>query len=167
MNYYPQKSILVIFGGRCDTYDSNNATQCLNDIWILTLEKLLWTKWETKESPSPRYSHCSTVVNGSILIFGGLSDNNYCRARLLALDMDPIIHRFGYSIRNNMPRNTFVEDEKPQKVFPKLENDLKLYRKIELTTPSIQSNKRLRKDSYRKLDGISINKQNNFLVINQ
>ena len=95
MNYYAPKSILIIFGGRNDLNPDANGSVCLNDVWILTLECLKWVKWDTKEAPEARYSHCSTVVNGAIMIFGGLGENNYCKSRLHSMDIESIGLKFG------------------------------------------------------------------------
>jgi len=95
MNYYPDKEIIILFGGRNDENfnDSENYIQAyLNDIWILDLTQLKWIQWQKEEQigkiPVPRYSHCSTVFSNSVLIFGGLSEDNYCKADIHTLVMD-------------------------------------------------------------------------------
>ncbi len=91
MNYYPQKDIVVIFGGRNDEHFASSGDEYLDDVWILSLPKLTWTEW-TKEGrgsvPVPRYLHCSAVMGESVVVFGGLSADNYCRADVYALDME-------------------------------------------------------------------------------
>lgn len=93
MNYFAEKSILVVFGGRNDEEYENTGFSCMNDIWILSCERLEWTQWEQHESvgefPSARYSHTSAVVGKSILIFGGLGDENYSETKIFSIDMIP------------------------------------------------------------------------------
>ena len=92
MNYYPQKAVIVLFGGRNDENFASAGMSYLNDVWVLSLEKLSWTMWNKEEgqgpTPSPRYSHCSAMFEASIIVFGGLSEDNYCRADVHALDME-------------------------------------------------------------------------------
>ena len=96
MNYYPNKGILVVFGGRNDENYEMLKTSFLNDIWILWLRDLTWVKWVPKETdydPEPRYLHCSTNIDGGILVFGGLSENNYCNSVVYVLDIETSIYK--------------------------------------------------------------------------
>ncbi len=91
MNYYPQKNVLVVFGGRNDDNFANTGDSYLNDVWLLFIDKLTWVRWDKEDAgmpPVPRYSHCAAVLGMSVLIFGGLCDNNYCRADAHCLDME-------------------------------------------------------------------------------
>ncbi len=92
MSYIPEKGILVIFGGRNDDFFESDNTSCLDDIWILVLERMQWCEWSKNEGigsvPASRYSHCSAVIGGSIIIFGGIGDANYCDTRIFAIDMN-------------------------------------------------------------------------------
>eukprot|EP00826_Nyctotherus_ovalis_P045881 TRINITY_DN5119_c0_g1_i16.p1 TRINITY_DN5119_c0_g1~~TRINITY_DN5119_c0_g1_i16.p1 ORF type:complete len:131 (+),score=41.57 TRINITY_DN5119_c0_g1_i16:73-465(+) len=62
----------------------------MNDVWILYLEKLTWCRWDTQCSfaPMQRYSHCAELAENTIVLFGGLSEENYCNAEIYALDLD-------------------------------------------------------------------------------
>ena len=97
MNYYPEKSILIIFGGRNDENFANSGESNLNDVWILYLEKLTWVEWNLKDytgvRPVPRYSHCAENLGTSILILGGLSEDNYCRTDVYSLDVEVNRHQ--------------------------------------------------------------------------
>lgn len=94
MNYYPDKNIIIIFGGRNDDNYVNTGQSYLNDVWILSLDELVWQQWDKEERgsvPIARYSHCSAVLGNSIIIFGGLSEENYCKTDIYSLDMEPVI----------------------------------------------------------------------------
>jgi len=90
MNYYPDKSILVIFGGRNDSNLDKYGYSYMNDVWLLFLEKLTWCKWETKYTLTPikRHSHCAEITGNMLILFGGLSEENYCNGDVYALDLD-------------------------------------------------------------------------------
>ncbi len=90
MSYCPSKAIAVVFGGRNDQQYATSGESYLNDVWILGLEKLSWTRWENGAGPVPvpRYSHCAAVMGGSVLIFGGLGEENYCRSDVHALEVE-------------------------------------------------------------------------------
>ena len=89
MNYYADKNILVIFGGRNDLNYKNSAPAYLNDVWLLMLDTLTWVEWQNPEGlhfvPESRYSHCAALLSESLAIFGGLGEDNYCKARVSAL----------------------------------------------------------------------------------
>ncbi len=91
MNYIPEKGILVVFGGRNDSFFDANNSSCLDDIWILVLERMEWCEWSRTERvgflPAPRYSHSTAVLDKSLYIFGGIGDSNYCETRVYAIDM--------------------------------------------------------------------------------
>jgi len=114
MTYFPQKSILIIFGGRNDEDDENSTMPYLNDVWILTLEKLAWHKWDTKESlllvPTPRSAHCATILGSSILIFGGLSNENYCKSMIHCLEMEYTGYKPGLEYPNPKYKKELQED---------------------------------------------------------
>ena len=97
MNYYPDKNIFIVFGGRNDDNFASTGQAYLNDVWILYLEKLRWIHWD-KDSyggvPSPRYSQCSVTLGTSIVFFGGLDEDNYCKADLHTIEMEEGAQRF-------------------------------------------------------------------------
>eukprot|EP00831_Metopus_contortus_P065443 TRINITY_DN5846_c0_g1_i2.p1 TRINITY_DN5846_c0_g1~~TRINITY_DN5846_c0_g1_i2.p1 ORF type:complete len:430 (+),score=64.55 TRINITY_DN5846_c0_g1_i2:40-1329(+) len=94
MNFYSDRNIIILFGGRNDDNFKSSGKSYLNDVWVLYLEKLCWVFWDKREGlaepPEERYSHCSTIFQGAILIFGGLSEENYCKSTLHALELEPV-----------------------------------------------------------------------------
>jgi len=91
MNYYPSKEILIIYGGRNDAHYAENNNSYFDDVWILTLIKLSWTRWNKEGNgmmPVPRYLHCAAKLSGALIIFGGLSEQNYCGSDVFALEME-------------------------------------------------------------------------------
>jgi len=92
MNYYPEKAILVVFGGRNDENFAKSGETYLSDIWILYLERLTWAEWDQREIDGPipiaRYSHATECFGSSVMILGGLSEYNYCKSDVYLLDLD-------------------------------------------------------------------------------
>lgn len=111
-NYFGEKSILIIFGGRNDDNYERSETFCMNDIWIFSAEKLEWSEWINPESPDKcpqaRYSHCTAILGKSIIIFGGLNDSNYCSGKLYEIDMTGKTT----GLKKNVPRTN------PSGIFP-------------------------------------------------
>ena len=89
--FFSDKSILVVFGGRNDDTFEISGTFCMNDIWVFSAETLEWKEWvnngSPKQYPEARYSHCSAILGKSVIIFGGLNDANYCGSKLYEIDM--------------------------------------------------------------------------------
>ena len=93
MNYIPQKNIAIVFGGRNDEHFAFSGAAYLNDVWVLSLDRLCWQQWNPGSQasvPVARYSHAAAVIGSAVVVFGGLSDENYCRADIHALDMDSV-----------------------------------------------------------------------------
>ncbi len=91
ITHYPEKNILILFGGRNDDNYISTGESYLNDVWILTLDRLAWFQWDREDRgapPVPRYSHCAVALGTSVIVFGGLSEDNYCRSDIYALDME-------------------------------------------------------------------------------
>ena len=90
MNYYPDRNIIVVFGGRNDDNFYEYGQSYMNDVWILYLERLTWCRWNAKCNyvPVSRYSHCGEVTGHTLMLFGGLCEENYCKAEVSALDLD-------------------------------------------------------------------------------
>ncbi len=92
MHYYPDKNIMIIFGGRNDANYQSTLTSYMNDVWVLALEKLTWVRWDAAEGPGcqpeGRYSHCSEMLGSSVVVFGGLGEDNYCKADVYMLEME-------------------------------------------------------------------------------
>ena len=81
--------MLMIFGGRIKP-KVNEVNFSLNDIWVLQLNKLEWQKLDLRGSvPSKRYSHVSSLNDDKLVIFGGLSDHQFCDNNLYILELDP------------------------------------------------------------------------------
>eukprot|EP01022_Parablepharisma_sp_SALTPOND_P026623 TRINITY_DN644_c0_g1_i1.p2 TRINITY_DN644_c0_g1~~TRINITY_DN644_c0_g1_i1.p2 ORF type:complete len:469 (+),score=15.56 TRINITY_DN644_c0_g1_i1:1707-3113(+) len=97
MNYCPEKNVITIFGGRNDDNYINTGQAYLNDVWVLTLDKLRWIQWDKEDCgipPEPRYSHCAATIGSSIVIFGGLGEENYCKADIYSLEMEELPIKF-------------------------------------------------------------------------
>ena len=136
---------MVLFGGRNDENSVTCGTAYLNDVWILTLEKLTWAKWDTKEKlmPVARYSHCATVIGSSLLIFGGLSEENYCRSSIYALETEPNnnAHKINDLLKGK--RNNRFDYTIPKEVIesvPQIESLIKTFGKtVASQEPSVTS----------------------------
>ena len=77
MNYFEPMNSLVLFGGRNDTIMEKKMKakeNFLNDLWLLNLESMTWINViGIGETPSERYSFCSTIYGSRLVIFGGLN----------------------------------------------------------------------------------------------
>lgn len=94
MNHYPQKNILILYGGRNDENYEENGESYLSDVWILSLDNLVWRQWDNNgDIPPPRSFHSAAVIGTSVLIFGGINDQNYCRAIAYTLNMEEMTTR--------------------------------------------------------------------------
>lgn len=112
MNYYPEKNIMILFGGRNDDNYVNTGQSYLNDIWVLFLDKLCWQQWDKEDQgsmPIARYSHCSANLGTAIIVFGGLSDENYCKSDVYCLETEASV-RLKY-----------------EKTLPKYETEMQMY----------------------------------------
>ena len=56
---------LVVFGG-----EHANGT-LLNDLWVFNVSSRIWKRMEANNNPPGLASHCSSVVDDKIIIFGG------------------------------------------------------------------------------------------------
>ena len=90
MEYYQSMKILVIFGGRNEFNSFKDKSYCSNEIAILKIsDNLTWLNLSVYgQLPEPRYSHCSAFLSSQLLIFGGISEINYCNASVWALEFD-------------------------------------------------------------------------------
>ena len=60
-----QDSKMIVFGG-------TNGEKVYNDVSVLNLESMSWSKPDTKgPAPSPRFSHASVVIKNTVMIQGG------------------------------------------------------------------------------------------------
>ena len=113
MSYFQDKQILVIFGGRNDDLFEESGKTCFNDIWILIVEKMEWTQLDIKENistPAPRYSHSAACIGKSLVIFGGLSDENYCTTQAFSIEIPLFLQRKKneYKIFDKRPKETIA-----------------------------------------------------------
>ena len=90
-SFFSERSVLVIFGGRNDAAFEASGSICMNDIWILAADKMEWIEWDISQSvaevPESRYAHASAILGRSIVIFGGLNDENYCNTSIFEIKM--------------------------------------------------------------------------------
>ena len=57
----------------------------------------------TGSIPRERFSHCATIIDTNLIIFGGLNNENFCNSELYSLELDPY-----YSKRNNEEENKII-----------------------------------------------------------
>ena len=90
MNYIADMKIIVFFGGRNDKNFQLAGSFNLNDISVLSVnEQLIWTNVQIVGNiPSPRYSHCSAIIEDCLIIFGGIKDSGYCTSELCILELN-------------------------------------------------------------------------------
>ena len=148
-NFFPDRSIMVVFGGRNDGIFEHYGTICMRDIWVFSAETLEWNEWINpelpKRCPEGRYSHCSAVLGKSILIFGGLNDFSYCDVKLYEIDM--------------MGKSSGIKREKYFPVKPNLTNNYE----TELGEKSARINFKTKgMQKTKKLFIARINKMKNF-----
>ena len=91
LHYYAEIAMLILIGGRNEELYRTTSSSCLNDVYILNLsDKYIWSKVTLSGTlPPPRYCFSSVLLNNKILIFGGLSDSNFCNSNLFCLLIDP------------------------------------------------------------------------------
>lgn len=68
ITYIPSKNELILFGGE---YYNNTITICYNDLYVYNIAKQQWKLIQSSNSPTPRSSHTSTLVNDLLYVFGG------------------------------------------------------------------------------------------------
>jgi len=57
-------------------FGGHDGVRSLNDLWTFDIETATWTvPITTGMAPSPRYMHAATVINGFLVIAGGLDDS--------------------------------------------------------------------------------------------
>jgi N-acetylneuraminic acid mutarotase len=67
--FVPETSKVIVFGGRL-------VQQRMNDLYILDLPSMVWTKIETNEGPCGRSWHSLVALDSNrLLLFGGFSQN--------------------------------------------------------------------------------------------
>ena len=78
MNYCDSLNILVIYGGKSEgASKSTESTTILNDVHILSIDLMTWSKIET--SPNvviPRRAlHSADIIGNELFIFGGINES--------------------------------------------------------------------------------------------
>jgi hypothetical protein len=108
MDYFPDIGILAIYGGRNDDLYKQTGTSCFEDIYILNLiETLSWSKVNvTGNYPPTRYCFASCKIKNNFIIFGGLSDNNFCNSDVhyLLLDQNDVKKH-----KDDIPSKVYIE----------------------------------------------------------
>ena len=60
---------MYVFGGK------NDDSQKMNDLWVFNIADEMWTEVQpTGEIPFERSGHSMSVINGNIIVFGGIWD---------------------------------------------------------------------------------------------
>eukprot|EP01022_Parablepharisma_sp_SALTPOND_P009513 TRINITY_DN1394_c0_g1_i2.p1 TRINITY_DN1394_c0_g1~~TRINITY_DN1394_c0_g1_i2.p1 ORF type:complete len:472 (-),score=24.31 TRINITY_DN1394_c0_g1_i2:3555-4970(-) len=113
MNYYSNKGVVILFGGRNDELFSKFGDAYLDDVWVLMLAKLTWVQWNKEGRgavPVPRYLHCMATIGGSIVVFGGLGTDNYCRSEVYALDMEAATNKWATGGKDRRADNSKMDE---------------------------------------------------------
>ena len=85
-------NMLVIYGGRNNNVYSNKLSPVLEDFYTLQLETLTWVAVRVSGIyGSGRCAHISGVAGTSLIIFGGINFNVYCKSELNIIEMNQSI----------------------------------------------------------------------------
>ena len=81
----------MVFGGRCDfAAKKYNYQQIFSDVWVLFLENLTWYEAKlTGSIPRERFAHSAAITGTTMIIYGGLNNENFCSTELYCLELDP------------------------------------------------------------------------------
>jgi hypothetical protein len=87
--YYSQFCMLVIYGGRNDHMINTKFELALSDVGILDCTTYTWMKFITYGIPPKcgRYNHTATLASGTMIIFGGISNNRYASTKFEMLEL--------------------------------------------------------------------------------
>lgn len=123
MHYSPELNNVVLFGGRNDSLGQPN--KCIfNDIWLLKLNLLQWTKVQSYgEIPDRRYSFTSCLNGTQLIIFGGLNGKTYNSAGVYVCEMDHM--KALKLISSNGKKKAYFEDSPIDREFSKLNKKMK------------------------------------------
>lgn len=120
MNFNEKLEILVIFGGRVDTVNTNHYT-CFNDVFLLRVKDLTWVTVKVLGNvPAPRSGHCCASYGSKIFMFGGITNAAYCSSHLYVLELNPKSAR------------SLIEDEEKRKAR-ELEIEILKAKRVEFT----------------------------------
>ena len=91
MVYSSSLNCIVIFGGRVDAKNTVEYT-CFNDVFILFIENLMWTKSNVSGNvPRIRSGHCAAILGSEMYVFGGVSNTVYCSSDMYKLEIDQFV----------------------------------------------------------------------------
>ena len=85
MSYYSEASCLIVYGGKGEL----GSHQSYDDIKILYLYNLTWTTPAISgdQSLKDRFGHCACILDGQMMVFGGLSKGNPVESRADILEL--------------------------------------------------------------------------------
>lgn len=79
-------SSVIIFGGRVD-HPGSQIYQCFNDLHFLNLATMSWARVPVSGIiPDERAAHCASVLGSNLIVFGGVSQGKYTRAKCHILE---------------------------------------------------------------------------------
>ena len=74
MEYCPELSCLVLFGGRKEKIDLKQKQFCFNDLWLFYIQSSQWQEINfNSNGPEARHWHVSWMYGTKLLIFGGIN----------------------------------------------------------------------------------------------
>lgn len=116
MNYFQDLNIIIIYGGRND----KNSQPILSDICILNIFNLCWSKVSLHGlGYIPKCSHCTTIVDSKLIVFGGYTLNEYVSADVYILELNQDL------VKNLIAKNKFLLTDKETNNFEDIEENIK------------------------------------------
>jgi len=89
-----KNKFIAVFGGKNSQQLAEPDSHCLNDLYLLDLEKYEWVPVAIYGFlPSPRWSQAMLSMDNKdrIVVFGGITDQRYCSYNVYVLETDPIL----------------------------------------------------------------------------
>lgn len=86
--FYEELNYVILYGGK---NNEDTMAECYKDVYILDLSGLLWCKAILDIGISDkmtRWGHSSGVMNGMLVIFGGVNGSSYMGSDVLAIWLD-------------------------------------------------------------------------------
>lgn len=121
--HYKDINMFVVFGGRNDALFESTNSCCLNDLWLLELENLIWIQAKIHGFPvSPRYSHAATLYRSEIVIFGGISEGELIGGNVQVLETNQTEAYRLHREKIQMAALNIVQSEKSKRPSVKKEN---------------------------------------------
>lgn len=114
MNFYEERSIIIIHGGRNDDIEH----RALNDTYILDVSNMQWIEVILNNYNNDfflfrRFGHRGIVYTDKLIIFGGMNDSNYLGSSLMIINLNlekkvedkiTIMNRILTDIKNTNPK---------------------------------------------------------------